>query len=76
MIISKKLKKFTDIKHGFFNRNGGTSSGIYRSLNCGIGSSDNKKNVFKNLKIVCKKIGCSEKKLVLLNLLDLIYIYL
>ena len=67
MIISKKLKKFTDIKHGFFNRNGGTSSGIYRSLNCGIGSSDNKKNVFKNLKIVCKKIGCSEKKLVLLN---------
>ena len=67
MIISKKLKKFTNIKHGFFNRSGGTSSGIYRSLNCGIGSSDNKKNVFKNLKIVCKKIGCSEKKLVLLN---------
>jgi len=67
LIISKKLKKFADIEHGFFNRNGGTSSGIYRSLNCGIGSLDNKKNVFKNLKIVCKKIGCSEKKLVLLN---------
>ena len=33
----------------------------------GLGSSDNKKNVLKNLKIVCKKIGCSRKKLVLLH---------
>ena len=67
MIISRKLKKFKNIKHGFFNRNGGVSSGIYNSLNCGIGSQDKKKNVLKNLKIVSKKIGCSQKKLVLLN---------
>lgn len=67
MIVSKKLKKFNNIKHGFFNRKGGVSSGIYKSLNCGIGSSDKKKNVLKNLKIVCKKIGCSQKKLILLN---------
>ena len=67
MIISKKLKKFKNIKHGFFNRKGGVSSGIYKSLNCGIGSQDKKKNVLKNLKIVSKKIGCSQKKLVLLN---------
>ena len=62
MIISKKLKKFKDIRHGFFNRKGGVSTGIYKSLNCGIGSSDKKKNVLKNLKIVCNKIGCSKKK--------------
>ncbi len=67
MIVSKKFKKFKDIKHGFFNRSGGKSSGIYKSLNCGIGSLDKKKNVIKNLNIVCKKIGCSTKNLLLLN---------
>ena len=67
MIISKKLKKFNNIKHGFFNQKGGVSSGIYKSLNCGIGSHDKKKNVLKNLKIVSKKIGCSQKKLILLH---------
>ena len=67
MIISKKLSKFKDINHGFFNQNGGQSSGIYWSLNCGIGSSDKKKNVKKNLYIVCKKIGCSKKNLILLH---------
>ena len=67
MISSKKLKQFRYIKHGFFNRNGGKSSGLYKSLNCGIGSSDKKKNVLQNLKIVSKKIGCSKKKLVLLH---------
>ena len=43
------------------------STGIYNSLNCGIGSSDKKINVLQNIKIVCKKIGCSPKKLMLLN---------
>ena len=67
MILSKKLKKFNNIKHGFFSRKGGVSLGIYKSLNCGIGSLDKKKNVLKNLNIVASKIGCSKKKLVLLN---------
>ena len=67
MILAKKLKTFNNIKHGFFNRKGGVSSGIYKSLNCGIGSHDKKKNVLNNLKIVSKKIGCPQKKLVLLN---------
>jgi polyphenol oxidase len=67
LIKSKKLSKFQEIKHGFFNKYGGKSEGIYKSLNCGIGSSDTKKNVRNNLKIVCKKINCSSKKLILLN---------
>ena len=66
MITSKKLKKFYNIKHGFFNNKGGGSSGIYKSLNCGIGSNDNKKNVKKNLQIVSNKIG-TKKKLILLH---------
>ena len=66
MIKSKKLQKFNSIKHGFFNNVGGVSSGIYKSLNCGIGSNDKKKNVTKNLKIVSKKIGFN-KNLILLR---------
>ena len=67
MIKSKKLSKYKTISHGFFDKKGGHSKGIYKSLNCGIGSSDSKKNVRNNLKIVCKKINCSFKKLILLN---------
>ena len=67
MIKSKRLKKFKNINHGFFNRVGGVSSGVYKSLNCGIGSKDIKKNVIKNLKIVSKKIGIKKNKLILLN---------
>ena len=66
MIKSKNLKKFNNISHGFFNKLGGVSSGIYKSLNCGVGSNDNKKNVKKNLKIVSKKLGI-KKKIFLLN---------
>ena len=49
MIKSKKLLKFKEISHGFFGRNGGFSTGIYKSLNCGIGSGDNKNIVRKNI---------------------------
>ena len=67
MIKSEKLSKYKKIKHGFFNRKGGQSKGIYKSLNCGMGSLDNKKNINKNLKIACKKISPSYKKLILLH---------
>tara|TARA_B100001250_G_C19756022_1_gene770131 strand:- start:81 stop:833 length:753 start_codon:yes stop_codon:yes gene_type:complete len=67
MIKSKSLSKFKDINHGFFNRNGGSSKGIYKSLNCGTGSNDKKKYINKNFKIVSNKIGCSKKRLVTLN---------
>ena len=66
MIKSKKLEKFNNINHAFFDSKGGVSSGIYKSLNCGIGSNDKIKKVNKNLKIVSKKIGV-KKKIILLN---------
>ena len=49
MFFSKKFKKFKDIKHCFFSTKGGFSKGIYKSLNCGRGSRDKKKNIIKNL---------------------------
>ena len=64
---SKKLSKFKSVKHAFFNRLGGKSKGIYKSLNCGIGSSDTKKNVLTNLNIALRKIGAKSKKIALLN---------
>ena len=40
MIQSELIKKYKNISHGFFNRNGGFSKGIYKSLNCGTGAKD------------------------------------
>ena len=67
MIKSKKLSKQKKISHGFFNRNGGKSDGIYKSLNCGPGSNDKIKNIKENLKIVKKKIAKKSKNIYLLN---------
>ncbi len=67
MIFSKKLKKFHGIKHCFFSRKGGCSTGIYRGLNCGRGSKDFKKNVSKNLNYVSKKINVKKENLILMH---------
>ena len=67
MIKSKILRNQKYVSHYFFNRLGGTSKGIYKSLNCGKGSKDKIANISKNLKIVSKKIGCLSENLVSLN---------
>ena len=67
MIVSKSLSKFKNISHGFFGNQGGYSKGIYKSLNCGFGSFDKKKNIIKNIIKVCNKIKCDKKNLILLN---------
>ena len=67
MIKSKKLSRFKNIEHAFFNRLGGKSTGIFKSLNCGLGSSDHKKNILKNLEIVGNKIKTKHRKIILLN---------
>ena len=67
MLYSKKLKKFKEIKHCFFTKRGGFSTGLYKSLNCGRGSKDSKKNILKNLKLVSKKMQVKNNKLVLMN---------
>jgi YfiH family protein len=46
---------------------GGKSKGIYKSLNCGVGSYDKKKDILNNLKIVTKKIRIKQKKIILLK---------
>jgi len=67
MFYSKKLKKFKEIKHYFFSKRNGYSTGIYKSLNCGHGSKDKKKNIQKNLKFVAKKMSVKLENLVLMH---------
>ena len=67
MFFSKKLSKYKNISHGFFNRNGGRSSGIYESLNCGLGSNDQKDKVKKNLETVRNKINKKAKEIFLVH---------
>ena len=67
MIRSKNLRKFKQLKHGFFNSKGGVSKGIYKSLNCGPGSFDKSNLISTNLKLVLRKLKSTQKKLVLLH---------
>ena len=66
MYFSKKIKKFKKIKHCFFSKKGGFSNGLYKSLNCGEGSFDKKKNIRKNLTFVSKKMGIKRSNLILM----------
>jgi polyphenol oxidase len=61
----EKSTNLSFIRHGFFGRAEGVSEGIYKGLNCGAGSGDNKLHVQKNKEIVCKAIGA--KRLVTLH---------
>ena len=67
MFYSKRFKRFKDIKHCFFSRKGGVSKGIYKGLNCGKGSKDKKKNVYKNLSLVSNKMKTSLNRLYLMH---------
>ena len=67
MFFSKKLQKFKNLKHCFFSRKNGVSEGMYKSLNCGLGSEDKEENVLQNLALVSKKIGCKKESLITLN---------
>ena len=67
MFFSSKLNKFKNLNHCFFSRKNGVSKGYYESLNCGLGSKDEKKNVLKNINIVKEKISKKNKSLITLN---------
>lgn len=58
------LKRFTlHVRHGFFGRNGGVSSGVYKSLNCGPGSGDDPAKVLENRRRVCHALGAMPERL-------------
>ncbi len=48
------------VAHGFFQREGGVSEGIYASLNCGPGSRDDPESVRENRRRVAAALGGAE----------------
>ena len=67
MFFSKKFKSFKTIRHCFFSRKGGFSKGLYKGLNCGKGSNDNKKHIIKNLSLVVNKMQVNLNNLILMH---------
>lgn len=59
MISDRLLSSLDTVTHGFFTRRDGVSSGIFHSRNCGMGSSDDTRNVRKNRARVAKLLGLS-----------------
>jgi len=52
-----------DIAHGFFTREGGVSTGIYASLNCGGGSGDDRDRVAENRARAAAMLGVARDAL-------------
>jgi purine-nucleoside/S-methyl-5'-thioadenosine phosphorylase / adenosine deaminase len=57
MFCATTLESCDGIRHGFFTRQGGVSTGIYGSLNCGLGSRDDAENVRQNRALVAQTLG-------------------
>lgn len=62
MIQSDALNS-TGLSHGFFTRRGGFSSGIFSSLNCGLGSGDDRHAVLKNRGLVAQSLNVRPNQL-------------
>lgn len=52
------------IRHGFFNRVGGVSKGLYRGLNAGFNSLDRSEDVAENRRRVADHLGLGPNRLV------------
>ena len=57
MLQAPTLSPIATLKHGFFTRQGGTSNGLYSSLNCGLGSGDTQTYVKQNRAICAEALG-------------------
>ena len=63
MLCASSLAAMDGVRHGFFTRQGGVSSGIYASLNCGPGSRDDAANVAENRARVAEILGVEPSRL-------------
>lgn len=66
-IIAQCLHDEAGIRHGFFTRAGGYSTGIYAGLNCGLGSKDERASVMRNREAVAAALGTSVDRLLTAN---------
>lgn len=60
MIKAENIAAIAGVSHGFFTRKGGHSTGIYASLNTGLGADDDNETVLANRKIVADALGARQ----------------
>ncbi len=64
MLTICPLNAAPGVRHAFFGRGGGTSRGLYASLNCGFGSGDDAANVAQNRELAMSWIELEPERLV------------
>jgi YfiH family protein len=64
IIESSVILRAEHVRHGFFTRKGGISSGLHASLNCGYGSDDSRDDVAQNRAFCATKLGVAPESLV------------
>ena len=62
MVKMFKSKNLQSVKHGFFGRSGGVSTGIYASLNLSENTTDCKGNIYANRALVLDALDISRQK--------------
>ncbi|MEX2648395.1 MAG: laccase domain-containing protein, partial [Alphaproteobacteria bacterium] len=67
MIESPVLAGLPGVRHGFFTRAGGVSEGLYASLNCGLGSGDERERVRENRARAAGRLGLAGEAVVTLH---------
>jgi YfiH family protein len=67
MIEATSFAELDGIRHRFFTRRGGVSSGLYSSLNCGYGSADPPDNVRENRRRAAATFALGETDLLTLH---------
>jgi polyphenol oxidase len=64
MLQSTSLAALDGIRHGFFTRAGGVSTGCYESLNAGVGSNDAPAHVTENRARMAAAVGVAPERLI------------
>jgi YfiH family protein len=64
MITLNALRSDKGIRHAFYTRQGGTSGGLFASLNCGFGSGDEIDKVERNRAVAASRLGVAPDRLV------------
>lgn len=63
LVEASALSALPAIRHAFFTRQGGTSGGIYASLNGGLGSDDNQDHIRENRRRMAEKLSVPDQNL-------------
>lgn len=66
MITDPLLTGCPGVRHGFFERTGGTSQGLYASLNAGLGSGDDRRRVTANRALIARALDLEPTRLLTL----------